>query len=194
MVTESRIDIGLLAHTEWRLARTDAGRREIRERTQALSRAARNLLLIVDPARDASHWLAMVHGSRVEDLTHLLELGLVATAPDPSESQWPLDSRLPEIDAGPSTIAPAVAGWRAQARVLLEPLGYGLLYERLLAHSRERLGLIKAYRMTLAIERATDAPALCEVAVELVALVRRAEGEAAARELLRQLARSDAPA
>ncbi|MEK8026403.1 MAG: hypothetical protein RLY78_2667 [Pseudomonadota bacterium] len=194
MVTEVRIDTALLAHTEWRLTRTDAGRREIRERAHALPRAARNLLLIVDPARDATHWLAMVHGSRVEDLGQLLDLGLIATAAEPGESQWPLDSRLPEIDSGPSTLAPALAGWRAQTRALLEPLGYGPLYERLLIHSRERLGLIKAYRMTLAIERAADASALSEVAVELVVLVRRAEGEAAARELLRQLARHDAAA
>jgi len=46
-----------------RFVRTEVGRREIRERSANLSRAARNLLLIIDASKPALDWLALVYGS-----------------------------------------------------------------------------------------------------------------------------------
>src|SRR5574340_1421997 len=63
-----------------RFVRTDAGRREIRERRHSLSRAARNLLLVIDASKPASDWLALVAGSTAADLTQLHDAGLIAAA------------------------------------------------------------------------------------------------------------------
>ncbi len=60
------------------LTKTDAGRAEIRARALPLSRAARNLLLIIDGAHDSAHWLRLVKGSAEADLQALLASGLVS--------------------------------------------------------------------------------------------------------------------
>ena len=62
-------------------AKTDAGRREIRERAQSLSRPARNLLLIIDASKPGDTWLKLVQGASAEDLAHLLASGLIGPQP-----------------------------------------------------------------------------------------------------------------
>jgi len=46
-----------------RYNKTESGRREIRERSLALSRTARNLLLILDGSRSGEEWVGMVHSA-----------------------------------------------------------------------------------------------------------------------------------
>lgn len=60
-----------------RYAKTEAGRQAIRDRSQALSRPARNLLLIVDGRRTGREWVALVQGSSEADLAQLIEAGLI---------------------------------------------------------------------------------------------------------------------
>ena len=60
-------------------AKTEAGRREIREREISLTRPGRNLLLIIDASKSGNDWLKLVQGSTGDDLAQLLGAGLIAT-------------------------------------------------------------------------------------------------------------------
>lgn len=146
-----------------RFVRTDAGRREIRERRHSLSRAARNLLLVIDASKPASDWLALVAGSTAADLAQLHDAGLIAAAGD--------DALRPAL-----TLAQAL-----QAR------GYRELYDLLTQQARPRLGLIRGYRMVLEVEKCNGPDEIRALALRFVDLVRDVQGEAEAQALRRQL-------
>ncbi|HEY0953236.1 MAG TPA: hypothetical protein VGE36_00660, partial [Roseateles sp.] len=59
-------------------SKTDAGRAEIRARALPLSRAARNLLLVLDASKPAGEWLRLVAGATQADLDALRQHGLIA--------------------------------------------------------------------------------------------------------------------
>lgn len=182
-------------------AKTPLGRSEIQSRTHALSRTARNLLLILDATRSGEVWVSMVHGATSTDLLVLLDAGLVAevsasgtplarpaaaeTAHEPafvsgpaaSADTEPFASTQADPDADPSVdrVAAQGAGFTS--------LSYSELNSRLNALVKAHLGLIKGYRFTLDIERAADVIELQRVALRLVAEVESAKGAAAAAEL-----------
>ncbi|HMZ00098.1 MAG TPA: hypothetical protein PLW24_16810 [Burkholderiaceae bacterium] len=79
--------------------KTDAGRRELRERRLGLPRVARNLLLIIDGTRTVRDWVLMVQGASLSDAAALAELGLI----EPGLGRAPGDSEL----AGLAMTAPA---------------------------------------------------------------------------------------
>jgi hypothetical protein len=145
-----------------RFAKTEDGRREIRERKSSLSRAARNLLLIVDASKPAADWLAMVFGSTPADLQQLLDAGLIAAAAGDAPGAPPLPQAL-------------------------QALGYRELYELLTQQARPRLGLIKGYKMVLEVEKCSGPDELRALALRFVELVREVQGEAEAQALRRQL-------
>ena len=70
--------------------KTDAGRRELRDRRLGLPRPGRNLLLIIDGTRPAQEWVAMIQGASLTDVAALLDLGLieVGTGSAPGDSQF----------------------------------------------------------------------------------------------------------
>lgn len=165
-----------------RLAKSEAGRDEIRQRTLPLSRPARNLLLIVDTSRPAGDWLGLVHGSTPDDLRTLLDAGLV----------------LAQGEAAPATPAPLPPagqvpppGARMSLAQALETKGYQVLYDRLTAEARPRLGLIKGYKLILEIERCGGPAELRALAQRTVEAVRQAQGEAAALALVDALLAPD---
>lgn len=149
--------------------RTPAGQQEIQSRRLGLSRPLRNLLLIIQPDRPGLEWLAQVQGAQPADLARLLAEGLVAPV-------------APQA-------APAAPGWsdartlEADLRERIEAAGYGALSAAITAQARERLGLIKAYRLVLAVERAADVEELRALAHRLVDEWRHTHGELALREL-----------
>lgn len=152
-----------------RFVRTEAGRREIRDRAVPLSRAARNLLLIVDAGKSAAEWLAMISGSQAADFKQLLDAGLIAPAQGPVTAV----ARPPRP---PRTIEQA----------LLDH-GYAELYELLTQQARPRLGLIKGYKMVLEVEKCNGPGEIRALALRFVELVRQVQGEAEARALCRRL-------
>lgn len=79
--------------------KTDAGRRELRERRLGLPRVARNLLLIIDGTRPVVSWVSMIQGATLSDASALLELGLI----EPGTGRPAGDSEL----AGLTSSAPA---------------------------------------------------------------------------------------
>ena len=158
------------------LIKTDAGRSEIRNRSLPLSRAARNLLLIIDDGHDADYWLGLVRGCAESDLQHLVDAGLVA----PSAS----NASAPGQRIDPVSMALAAS---------LQATDFRHLYDNLTAQARPRLGLINGYLTILAVERAADLDALREVARQFVDQIRKLRGDAVAMTVVQALTPPNPP-
>ncbi len=91
--------------------KTDAGRRELRERRLGLPRPGRNLLLIIDGTRSVQHWVAMIQGASLTDAAALLELGLIepGTGSPVGDSQFA--GMLPTATSGLNDLPTTPAGW-----------------------------------------------------------------------------------
>jgi hypothetical protein len=139
-----------------RFFKTETGRAEIRRRALPLSRPARNLLLIIDASRDGAGWLGLVQGCGEAELRALLAAGLVA---------------VDGSDAAPVRVTLAQA---------LESRGYELLYNRLTAEARPRLGLIRGYKLILEVERCSGPAEIRALALRTVDGMRATDGDAAA--------------
>lgn len=156
-----------------RYIKTDTGRAEIQARVHAISRTARNLLLILDGSRDGSEWVGMVRGATSADLATLFDAGLIALIPSAAPP-----AALP--DATPSPMPAAAAA-------VPVPLNYAELYELLPNLAKEQLGLMKGYRYALAIEKADGLPGLQKVAMDMLVEIERTKGTAVARSFKRAL-------
>ena len=159
-----------------RYQKTDAGRDEIRARTQELSRPARTLLLIIDASKSGDEWLAMVNGVAAADLARLLDAGLVETVGGQAASPA----------AAGATAAPA-ASTEPDLQQALQYFTYRELYDRLTAEARPRLGLIKGYKWVLDIEKCRDVDEIRALTFRFVDEIRSVQGEKAARDFCREL-------
>ncbi len=169
-----------------RYVKTDAGRDEIRARAHALSRPARNLLLIIDGSRSGAEWLQMVAGTGNADLAQLLQAGLIAEAASARHAA-PAAAPAASPAGSPPAAAPPAADEAADLTRVLQGLSYRQLYDRLTVEARPRLGLIKGYRMVLDIEKCSGAEEIRMLALRFVDELRAAQGDAAAREFCRSL-------
>lgn len=156
-------------------SRTPAGQEEIQTRRLGLPRALRNLLLIIQPDRPGLAWLAQVQGAQPSDLARLLAEGLIAPV-------------TPATHAPSPSLAPDARSPEALLRQRIDAATYSVLSTAITAQARSRLGLIKAYRLVLSVERAADVHALRALAHRLVDEWRQSHGEAALRELADALA------
>jgi hypothetical protein len=109
-----------------RFSKTESGRAEISNRGGKLPRTARNLLLIIDGTRVASNWVELIHGATQADVELLLAGGLIESAH--------VDIARPK--APTQSLEAAIAG-----------LSYDQLYGLLTSQAKERLGLIRDFRM-----------------------------------------------
>lgn len=170
-----------------RYTKTDTGRDEIRARVHALTRTARNLLLIIDASKAGDQWIALVRGATADDLRTLFDAGLVA----------PFGAAaVASVQAAPTSIPPGQAGTATagasgaateSASATTTALSYSDLYDLLPSLAKEHLGLLKGYRWALAIEKASGLAGLQQVAKDLVAEVERVKGPAVARSVKRAL-------
>ncbi|RQO60402.1 hypothetical protein DBR47_08535 [Paucibacter sp. KBW04] len=149
-----------------RFQRTEAGRAEVKARSQALSRSARNLLLVMDASRPGAEWLSLVQGATEADLQQLQISGLIA---DPTPGLAEVSDRI-ELPA-------------AQ----VSPMAFEELYGFLTRHAKQYLGLMKGYRMVLEVERCADLPALQALTQRFVQEVQLAQGEQVAEQVRRAL-------
>ena len=171
-------------------SKTEAGRAEIRARALPLSRAARNLLLVLDASKPAGQWLSMVAGATEADLETLRQNGLIA--PQGMGGQ-PVPTQPAPLDA-PVT-APAPLGWlntpaaAPAAPVAPAPQGpaagsplldRAALYTYLSGAATKLLGPFKGYAFALEVERADDLAKLQALALQLVDRVQKAKGDDAA--------------
>jgi hypothetical protein len=168
---------GLKFTTADRFNKTEAGRTEIRARAYSLTRTARNLLFVIDDTRPVSEWITLVNGAGAADLRSLLRARLVQLAPliqlepdgPPVAVGWAPTLPVPEIQPpGP-------------------PLSYAEFHAGLTELVREQLGLLKGYRISLEIERATGLADLIEVAHRFADEVHRIRGAAASQLVRRAL-------
>jgi hypothetical protein len=190
---------GAAAALAGRYAKTETGRAEVRGRTQTLTRQARNLLLIIEPARPAAEWASMVQGCGLAELQALLAAGLIAPAAAvgiaPTAPAVPAPSPAATPPAGPAAPSAPLAQPLPPTRVPLSQalarLGYRTLYDRITALARPRLGLFKGYRLILEVERCSGPDEVRALALRFVEQVREVDGEAAAQALAEQLAAPD---
>jgi hypothetical protein len=159
-------------------SKTDAGRAEIKARAMPLSRAARNLLLVLDASKPAGEWLRLVAGATQSDLEALRQHGLIA--PQGAGGQAPPAQAV----AAPAAARPAPAAPAAAAPVA--PAGGSLLLDRaalytyLSGEAPRLLGTFKGYAFALEVEKADSLQALQALALQLVERVQKAKGEDAA--------------
>jgi hypothetical protein len=168
-------------------SKTEAGRAEIRARALPLSRAARNLLLVLDASKPAGEWLRLVTGATEADLEALREQGLIApqgadgkplqSAPAPTPPA-PTQPAAKAPAAAPAARTPAPAGQPAAAGSPL--LDRAALYTYLSGEATKLLGPFKGYAFALEVERADSLSALQALALQLVERVQKAKGESAA--------------
>lgn len=161
-------------------AKTDAGRAEIRARVLPLSRAARNLLLVLDASKPAGQWLSMVAGATEADLQTLREHGLVAPQGGTAASAS-APAPQPRAPAGPAptaSVAPPAGAPAASGGAPL--LDRAALYMYLSGEATRLLGPFKGYAFALEVERADSLAALQALALQLVERVQKAKGDEAA--------------
>jgi hypothetical protein len=145
-----------------RFSKTESGRAEIASKGGKLPRTARNLLLIIDGTRAATNWIELIHGATVADIELLLAKGLIEPAhADAAKHLVPTQS-----------LESAVA-----------TLSYDQLYGLLTTQAKERLGLIKGFKMVLDVEKCSGLPELQALAVRFVGMVREAQGDSAATKM-----------
>jgi hypothetical protein len=163
-------------------SKTDAGRAEIRARALPLSRAARNLLLVLDASKTAGDWLRLVTGATEADLESLREQGLIAPqagmgqprAAAPAPAPAPA-APSPAPAPAPSAAAPAPAS--AGGSLLLDRAA---LYTYMSGEATKLLGPFKGYAFALEVERCDSLAGLQALALQLVERVQKAKGDAAA--------------
>ena len=168
-----------------RFAKTEAGRQEIRQRALPLLRPARNLLLIIDPSRSAAEWMGLVQGCDRAALQALQDAGLVAglvaeLGPARADTLGlPGAPGAPGATGAPAPPGAAAAPPRMSLAQALEHRSYSALYDRITAEARPRLGLIKAYKVIMEVERCSGPPEVRALAQRFVNQVRDLHGDAA---------------
>jgi hypothetical protein len=171
--------------------KTEAGQKEIRERGHALPRGARTLLVLVDGTKDREQLLGMVQGASPDDFASLLELGLIAEHAGSSRSGASATAAAPASPepsaATPASTAPADTAPVPLANTAAPALGFKELYESMTQLVKSQLGLMKAFKYTLEIEKAGTVPELLEVARRFAAEVESSKGENAANMVRRAL-------
>lgn len=191
---------------EARYTKTEAGREEIRTRSRGLSRTLRNLLLMVDGTRSSAYLVGHIQGIGAADLERLAAEGLIEALPDPVAAARPVELDLsldtlagalaeavpavPELPEPGPAAAPPAGPEDPELRAAVEALSYQQLYKLLTEQSRERLGMIRGYKLALDVERTQSLEGLQNLAVQFVATVREIRGEGAAIDLRRALERA----
>lgn len=154
--------------------KTEAGRAEIKSRALALSRVARNLLLVLDASKTARQWLALVQGASEADFELLRQRELVAVG----------------ATAALAAAAPVAPPLLALDGSELPQLGHEALYAYLTRHAKQYLGLMKGYRVVLDVERCGSLHELQMLAQRFVEQVHEAQGEDLARQVRRAMGMS----
>jgi hypothetical protein len=159
------------------LIKTEAGQRELRDRAVELPRTARTMLVLVDGVRNSDELLAMVKGSTTKDIDTLLQAGLIALG---GASAAASSAR----GAASAKGSPATASDAASPAVKLD---FKELYECLTELIREQLGVLKAFKYTLDVEKASTVDDLVAVARRFIDDVQKQKGDSAANMVRRAL-------
>lgn len=165
------------------LGKTDRGRAEIANRSAALSRTERNLLVVADGRRSVQELLAMTGTSDPSPLAALLANGFIEVTGEARRepaSSVPSTAQVPELDKPVTADA--------------EQSAFRRTYSFLAAQIPEFFGLT-AFTLTLRLEKASTLADLEPIKHKLIEAVERKRGQAAAaayRDRLLMLARDRA--
>lgn len=160
-------------------SKTDAGRAEIRARALPLSRAARNLLLVLDASKPAGQWVSLVAGATEADFDTLRQQGLIAPHGAAAQPAGAVAAPRAPVAAAPAP-APTPASIAAAPAGGSPLLDRAALYTYLSGEATRLLGPFKGYAFALEVERADSLPALQALALQLVERVQKAKGDEAA--------------
>ncbi len=170
--------------------KTAAGVAEIRNSRSALPRRLRNVLLFVDGRRSAHELRSLVaaSGAPPDTLDQLRALGLIvaarperdADAPEPRHEPDGVANSSPSPSPSPATSAGPTAD------------DFAALYDAVNALVGKHLGMLKAYRLQMRIERCTTAAQLRALLPEIEAALAAALGAPSARTLVAALLRPGA--
>lgn len=149
--------------------KTEAGQGELRDRLLNLPRSARTLLVLVDGKRGAEQLLSMVKGSTNDDIETLVRMKLIGAGSAPAGE-------------GGTRSKEAAGGEPAAVQLEFKEL-YVILNELV----REQLGIMKAFKYTLEVEKATEKSQLLEVAERFAADVQATKGDTASKMVRRAL-------
>ena len=162
-------------------SKTDAGRAEIRARALPLSRAARNLLLVLDASKPAAQWVSLVTGATEADFQTLREHGLIAPQGGAARPPAPAPAQPAPTPAAAAPSPVATPAPAAEAPAAGSPLlDRAALYTYLSGEATKLLGPFKGYAFALEVERADSLATLQALALQLVERVQKAKGDAAA--------------
>jgi hypothetical protein len=150
-----------------RFNKTESGREEIKSRSRKLSRPARNLLLIIDASRATADWVQLVHGATDADLKQLLDEGLIEAKADA---------------AAVVAASPAMSVEEALGR-----FSHDQIYSLLTSQARDRLGLVRGFKVILDVERCANVEDLRTLAVQFLDQVETHQGQAHARQMRRAI-------
>lgn len=145
-----------------RYVRTPAGQAEIGARALGLSRAARNLLLVINTSKTLGEWMSAMPALAPSEVEHMLSQGLLAPEAPPEPA---------------STNHPDEVAWQALTR-RINQANYSLLSAALTQQAKEHFGLVRNYRMVLEVEKANGIEALRLLAVQFALEIRREKGMA----------------
>ncbi len=159
------------------LKKTEAGLLELTQRQHELTRSQRTLLVLADGTRGPAQLLEMVRGAVAEDIARLQQLALLV---EPAREGRVGGARDTEPASEPGAL-PA------------DSLDYTETYTTLVALVREQLGLIKGFKFTLEIEKASGLAELQVVAQRFVAAVQQHKGPVAAKMARRALGLAPQP-
>ena len=173
------------------VTKTLAGRRELQERAFALNRTSRTLLVLADGVRTQEELLQFVRGAELGDIEALRVAGLVTlsaggapvagrSASAPGPGQAPRSASMPLLD---ETLNKAVE--RSKPVAAME---YQELYATLNLLCRDHLGLIKGFRYSMEIEKASNVTELRDLARRFVEDVEQSKGPIAGQVVRRALA------
>ena len=179
---------------ESRYLKTAAGHAEIQQKTLALSRPVRNLLLTINDSQPASYWLSQLKGVTAEDIAQLVDAGLLvkvqtavaAPAPTPTPAPAPTPAAAPAAKAAPAPAGATPGEQQADAlwshvRQAVRDAGYTALYDTLTSQGKAQLGLMKGLRFVLEVEKCAGHPELQAFALKFVEQLRDEHGMAAVR-------------
>jgi hypothetical protein len=150
------------------MVRSEAGRQEIKAKALALSRPARNLLLVIDASRSVEQWLGLVHGCTEADLHQLVSSGLVEESRSAAGGGSAREPQRSERVEAP--LADVLAGH-----------DYRFLYTVLTQQASVHFGALKRYKMVLDVERCAGVDDLRAMALRWHEQIRADKGEANAR-------------
>ena len=156
--------------------KTEAGQGELRDRLLNLPRSARTLLVLVDGKRGAEQLLAMVKGSTSEDIETLVRMKLIGAGSAPAAAAGDNGTRSKD---SPAEGAPTTTLEFKELYIILNEL------------VREQLGILKAFKYTLEVEKATEKSQLLEVAERFAEDVQATKGDTAAKMVRRALGLSN---